>query len=119
MQKNYYKSLLGQVIYVLISGLQLLFIPNFLLATFGLEPTSEIWIRILGMLVLALSFYYYAIYKNGGKEVVRATVQGRLFFCTGLSILVIMSMVKPVLIIFAIIETGLSLWTLSEMRKVK
>ena len=119
MQKNYYKSLLGQVIYVLISGLQLLFIPNFLLATFGLEPTSEIWIRILGMLVLALSFYYYAIYKNGGKEVVRATVQGRLFFCTGLSILVIMGMVKPVLIIFAIIETGLSLWTLSEMRKVK
>lgn len=119
MQKNYYKSLLGQVIYVLISGLQLLFIPNFLLVTFGLEPTSEIWIRILGMLVLALSFYYYAIYKNGGKEVVRATVQGRLFFCTGLSILVIMGMVKPVLMIFAIIETGLSLWTLSEMRKVK
>ena len=117
MQKNYYKSLLGQIAYVIFSGLQLLFIPNFLLKTFGLEPTSEIWIRVLGMLVLALSFYYYAMYKNGGKEVIRATVQGRLLFCAGLTMFVILGMAKPVLIIFAVIETGLALWTLSEIRK--
>jgi hypothetical protein len=117
MQKNYYKSLLGQVAYVIISGLQLLFIPNFLLATFGLEPTSEIWIRVLGMLVLVLSFYYYAMYKNGGKEVVRATVQGRLLFCAGLVMFVLLGMAKPVLIFFAVVETGLALWTLSEIRK--
>ena len=117
MQKNYYKSLLGQVAYVLISGIQLLFIPNFLLKTFGLEPTSEIWIRVLGMLVLALSFYYYAMYKNGGKEIIRATVQGRLFFCAGLMMFVIFGMAKPVLIVFAAVETGLALWTLSEIRQ--
>ena len=117
MQKNYYKSLLGQIAYVVFSGLQLLFIPNFLLKTFGLEPTSEIWIRVLGMLVLALSFYYYAMYKNGGKEIVRATVQGRLLFCTGLVMFVILGMAKPTLIIFAVIETGLALWTLSEIRR--
>jgi hypothetical protein len=117
MQKKYYKSLLGQIAYVLISGLQLLFIPNFLLATFGLEPTSEIWIRVLGLLVLVLSFYYYAMYKNGGKEVIRATVQGRSLFCAGLVMFVILGMAKPVLIFFAVVETGLALWTLSEIRK--
>jgi hypothetical protein len=118
MQKKYFKSLLGQIAYVIFSGLQLLFIPNFLLATFGLEPTSEIWIRVLGMLVLALSFYYYAMYKNGGKEIVLATVQGRLFFCAGLVMFVLLGMAKPVLIIFAVIEMALALWTLSEIRKV-
>jgi len=116
MQKNYYQSLLGQMAYVLISGFQLTFIPNFLLATFGLEPTSEIWIRVLGLLVLALSFYYFALYKNAGKEIVRATVQGRLFFCAGLMMLVIFGLAKPVLIFFAVIETALALWTLSEIR---
>jgi glucose uptake protein GlcU len=116
MQKKYYKSLLGQVAYVIISGLQLLFMPNVLLQLFGFEPTSEIWIRVLGMLVLALSFYYYAMYKNGGKEVIRATVQGRLFFCAGLVMFVILGMAKPVLIGFAVVETGLALWTLSEIR---
>jgi hypothetical protein len=117
MQKNYYKSLLGQIAYVIISGLQLLFIPNFLLATFGLEPTSEIWIRVLGMLVLVLSIYYYAIYKSGNKEVVRATVQGRLLFCAGLVMFVILGMAKPILLFFAVVETCLALWTLSEIRK--
>ena len=117
MQKNYYKSILGQFAYVIISGISLLFFPNFLLGLFGIESTNEIWIRVLGMLVLALSFYYYAMYKNGGKEVVRATVQGRLFFCAGLVTFVILGMVKPVLLGFAIAETGLALWTLSEIRK--
>jgi len=117
MQKNYYKSILGQFAYVIVSGISLLFFPNFLLGLFGIESTNEIWIRVLGMLVLALSFYYYAMYKNGGKEVIRATVQGRLFFCAGLVVFVILGMVKPVLLGFAIAETGLALWTLSEIRK--
>ena len=117
MQKNYYKSILGQFAYVIVSGISLLFFPNYLLGLFGIESTNEIWIRVLGMLVLALSFYYYAMYKNGGKEVIRATVQGRLFFCAGLVTFVILGMVKPVLLGFAVAETGLALWTLSEIRK--
>ena len=117
MQTNYYKSLLGQIAYVIISGLQLLFVPNFLLGTFGITPTSEIWIRVLGMLVLVLSIYYYAIYKKGDKEIVRATVQGRLLFCAGLVMFVILGMAPPVLIFFAVVETGLALWSLSEIRK--
>ncbi len=117
MQKKQYTSMLGQFAYVIISGLSLLFFPNFLLGIFGLEPAHEIWIRVLGMLVLALSFYYYAMYKNGGKEIIRATIQGRLFFCAGLVAFVILGMVKPVLIGFALAETGLALWTLSEIRK--
>lgn len=117
MQKNQYTSMLGQFAYVIVSGVSLLFFPNFLLGIFGLEPANEIWIRVLGMLVLALSFYYYAMYKNGGKEVIRATVQGRLLFCAGLVAFVILGMVKPVLLGFAIAETGLALWTLSEIRR--
>ena len=117
METKPYTSLLGQIAYVLISGLQLLFIPNFLLGMFGIAPTSEIWIRVLGMLVLVLSIYYYGIYKSGDKEVVRATVQGRLLFCAGLVMFVILGMAPPVLIGFALAETGLALWSLSEIRK--
>ncbi len=116
MQQNHYKSLLGQMAYVLISGLQLLFVPNFLLGIFGIAPTSEIWIRVLGMLVLVLSIYYYAIYKSGNKEIVRATVQGRLLFCAGLVMFVILGMAPPVLIGFAVAEMGLALWSLAEIR---
>jgi hypothetical protein len=116
METKRYTSILGQIAYVIISGLQLLFVPNFLLGMFGIAPTSEIWIRVLGMLVLVLSIYYYAIYKNGNKEIVRATVQGRLLFCAGLVMFVILGMAPPVLIGFAVAETGLALWSLAEIR---
>ena len=117
METKRYQSLLGQMVYVLISGLQLVFIPNTLLAIFGIAPTSEIWIRVLGMLVLVLSIYYYSIYKSGNKEVVRATVQGRLLFCLGLVMFVVLGIAPPVLIAFAVAETGLALWSLSEIRR--
>jgi hypothetical protein len=117
METKRYTSILGQIAYVIISGLQLLFVPNFLLGMFGIAPTSEIWIRVLGMLVLVLSIYYYAIYKKGDKEIVRATVQGRLLFCAGLVMFVILGMAPPVLIGFALAETGLALWSLAELRR--
>jgi hypothetical protein len=69
------------------------------------------------MLVLVLSIYYYAIYKSNNKEIVRATVQGRLLFCAGLVMFVILGMAPPILIGFAVAETGLALWSLSEIRK--
>lgn len=115
MQKVY-KSLYGQLAYVILSGLQLLFIPNIMLATFGLPPTHEIWLRVMGMLVLALGFYYYAMARHGTSQVVRSTVWGRLFFCGGLVVFVLLGIAKPPLIGFAVVETGLALWTWWELR---
>ena len=116
MQKTY-KSLYGQLAYALFSGLQLLFIPNTLLAMFGLPLTNELWIRVLGMVVLAISFYYYAMIHHGTPQVVRATVYGRLFFCAGLIAFVLLGMGDKPLIIFAVIEIGLALWTWQEVKK--
>ena len=115
MQKTY-KSLYGQLAYVIIAGLQLVFVPNLLLGIFGFQPTSEIWIRVMGLLVLALSFYYYAMVNHGTPEVVKATVYGRTFFCLGLITLVIIGIAEPPLIGFAIAELALTAWTWSELR---
>ena len=106
----------GQMIYVLLAGLQLLFIPNVLLGIVGLEPTTEIWIRIMGMLVLVLSIYYYYMAKYGNDKVVWATVLGRLIFCGGLVVFVLLGLAKPALIGFAIVETGLAIWTWRELK---
>ena len=50
MQKRYI-SFYGQIAYVLIARPLLLLILNVLLGVFGFAPTSEIWIRVMGMLV--------------------------------------------------------------------
>ncbi len=116
MQKPYV-SLYGQLAYVVVSGLSLLFVPNLLLSLFGFPPTSDIWIRVMGMLVLVLSFYYFAMARHGNRVVVQSTVLGRLVFCAGLVGFVVLGMAKPALIGFALAETGLALWTWYELRQ--
>lgn len=45
-------------LYIAVLGIVLLVAPNILLGMFGLPNTTEVWIRIVGMLVLFLGFYY-------------------------------------------------------------
>jgi hypothetical protein len=116
MQKPYI-SLFGQMAYVLTAGPILLLAPNVLLPIFGFAPTNEIWIRVLGLLVIALAFYYYALARRGNRQTVNATVQGRLFFCGGLVAFVIIGLAPPALIGFALAETGLAVWTWWELRQ--
>ncbi len=111
-----YRSMYGQMVYVLLSGLQLLFIPNVLLGLFGLGEAHEIWIQILGLLVLVLTIYYYNIAKYGNEQLVMATVYGRLIFCAGLVMFVILGKAQLPLIGFAILETGLALWSWKEVK---
>jgi hypothetical protein len=116
MQKIY-KSLYAQVAYVILSGVSLIFFPNFLLKILGFEPTQEIWIRILGLLVLILSIYYDRLAKYGNDKTVMATVLGRAAFCTGLVLFVIIGIGKPMLLGFAFVESLFAFWTWQEVRK--
>jgi hypothetical protein len=115
MQKTY-KSLYGQMAYTLLSGLQLLFIPNMLLSIFGFEQTTEIWIRILGMLVLVISILYFGLATNGNDYLARLTIIERLIFCGGLIMFVLLGLAKTPLLLFAVFEIGLALWTWWELK---
>ncbi|MBK9736739.1 MAG: hypothetical protein IPO92_17970 [Saprospiraceae bacterium] len=99
MQKLNYLSLTVQGIYVMITGLQLIFIPATLLGMFGFEAPAEIWIKVLGILVLALVIPYYSINTSGNKEVVMSTVWFRLFVSAGFLFLVVSGQVKSSLLL--------------------
>ncbi len=119
MQSNRYMSLLVQSIYVLLTGLQLVFIPNMLLGIFGVEETFEVWIKVLGFVVISLSIIYYALHKSGGIEVVTSTVWARLFVGAGFIFLVVSGEAKPAMILFAGVDIATAAWTWFELKKVK
>jgi hypothetical protein len=43
--------------YLIALGLILLVVPNLLLGLFGIPATNEVWIRVVGMLLLILAYY--------------------------------------------------------------
>ncbi len=45
--------------YVLLLGAVLLVIPNVLLSIFQIEETDEVWIRIIGLLLIGYGAYYW------------------------------------------------------------
>lgn len=117
MKNAIYPSLLGQMAYVFGAGLALIFFPNVLLGIFGLPEANEVWIKIMGLLVLTLTIYYYFMAYSGNDTVAMATVYGRLFFCTGLILFVVFGIAELPLIGFALLEIGLALWTWRELKK--
>jgi type IV secretory pathway TrbL component len=117
MQKSRYVSLIVQSVYVVLTGLQLIFVPNMLLNMFDFGETYEIWIKVLGIVVLSLAFIYYAISKSGNTDVVRATVYSRLFVGAGFLLLAISGQAKMSLVLFAGIDIVTAVWTWMELKK--
>ncbi len=98
-------------IYLYALGLVLVVVPNLLLGLFGIPKTDEVWIRVVGMLVLILGYYYSQAARMGLSDFFRLTVVGRtavpLFFIA----FVLAGFAPPVLILFGVIDFAAAMWT--------
>lgn len=105
------KSMLVYGIYYLGAGATLLIIPNVFLGMLGLPPTDEVWIRVIGMLLFLLSFYYILGARNELRVFFKWTVYTRgsvfIFFIA----FVLLGFVKPVLILLGVIDLAGAIWT--------
>ena len=111
-----YKSLYAQMAYVLVSGIPVVLFPNPMLSLFGFAPTTEVWIQVLGLLLIAIAPYYYNMARHGTVPVVRATVQGRVFFSLALLVLVALGKGSWPLAGLAVSELVLAGWTARELQ---
>ncbi len=110
------RSMTVWTVYVLLLGAVLLFIPNVLLSIFQIEETDEVWIRVVGVVVLILGFYYSQAARKGLEDFFRLTVFGRtalLLFFIGF---VVAGFAPPVLILFGVIDFAGAMWTGHSLR---
>lgn len=102
-------------IYVLLLGAVLAVVPNFLLSIFGVAETDEIWINVLGVVLLVLALYYWDAARYETRNLYIASVLGRLFVVAAL--VVLWATGAPwQLLIFAAIDAAGALWTLTALR---
>ena len=99
-------------IYVIVLGVILMVIPNVLLAIFGLPATTEVWIRVMGMLVIIIGYYYIRASHNE-KEMIsfyRWSVHARSAVIIFFIIFVLFGLVKPILILFGVADLAGAMW---------
>lgn len=108
-------------IYVLLLGGFLVVAPNVLLKIFNVPETSEVWIRIVGMLILFLGYFEVraATAKKDMTVFFKWTVFTRSSVIVFLTVFVLLDYVKPILILFGVIDLAGALWTALALRSTK
>ena len=109
------RSLYAWSIYVAIVGVGFLLMPNVVLSVFQIDDAEEVWIRVLGLLVLALPILYVAAARVESPSMFMATVWFRWFIAAGLVVLALVEGPWQ-LALFASIDFLGGLWTFFAAR---
>jgi hypothetical protein len=113
------RSVFAFSIYLFGLGLVLVAVPNFLLALFGLPETHEVWIRVVGMLVLILGYYYCRAARGELTSFFRWTVHGRFAVLVFFLAFVALGWAPPILILFGVIDAIAATWTAQALRSTE
>lgn len=103
-------------IYLAVSGLSFILVPNFVLPLFGFAATNEIWIRVVGLLALIVGMYFLYSVRHADRHFFRATVYGRLMFFTGVTSFALLGWAGPLLVIFGLVDLAGAAWTWLALR---
>ena len=99
-------------IYIIVLGSCMLFIPNKALPLFGYDKPKDFWVRVFGLVVIALGYYYIAAAIKDIDQFFWITVYGRYAVVIGYLALVASKKAKKALITTAVIEAGGATWTM-------
>ena len=97
--------------YLLILGVVLIIAPNVLLTVFRMPITTEIWIRVVGVLVFNIGVYYLFAAKCEAKAFFQASVYTRTFVLVSFIVFATLDLVSPMLIFFGITDFVGGIWT--------
>lgn len=104
-------------VYLLLTGATLVLVPNLLLRTFTLAETHEVWIRVVGMLVMLIGFYYVQMSRTESTEFFRLSVYTRTAVIVFFTVFVLLGLVGAPLIAFGLVDLAGALWTWSSLRQ--
>lgn len=105
------RSVLVFGIYLIVIGLGFLIMPNPILGLFGMPATSEVWIRIMAVLLLILAYYYMQAARLEMKDFFRFTVHARAIVLPVFVAFVLLKLAEPTLIGFGVVDLLGAIWT--------
>jgi uncharacterized membrane protein len=113
------RSVLIFGLYLVVLGITLLVVPNFLLGIFFLPSTTEVWIRVVGMLILILGFYYTQAARKELTDFFQWTVTVRVSTILFFTAFVLLGFAGSALILFGVVDLLGALWTGLALRSSK
>jgi hypothetical protein len=98
-------------VYLFVVSPVLVCAPNFLLTMFGIAPTSEVWIRVVGVIAFNLGVYMWVAARHENKPFLEASVHTRGSVFCAFVVFALMGLASPMIVLFGLIDLGGGLWT--------
>ena len=102
--------------YVLVLGLALVVAPNLVLWVMRMPLTDEVWIRVLGVVVINIGVFYWIAAQTESVALFRASVVIRPLVLVWFSAFVALGLTGPMLLVFGAVEAAGALWTWLALR---
>ncbi len=103
--------------YVCVLGVLLIFIPNVLLAFAAMPPTGEVWIRLVGMVVLILGTFYVMAGRSGLTAFFRWSLVTRTTAVFVLLGFIFARLASPFILLFWLGDLAGAVWTFLALRQ--
>jgi uncharacterized membrane protein len=110
-------SMVVFAIYMALLCVLFILLPTTFAALFNLAPPDGLWIRILGMVMGILAFYYIMAVRAGDKSFYRWTFYGRLVVLPTFIAFVVLGTAPPIVLLFGAWDTGCGIWTGIALRR--
>lgn len=106
-------------LYLVVLGVILLVAPNLLLQLFFFPPTQEVWIRVIGLLLLILAFYDTQAARKELTDFFRWSVYARAPVIVFFAAFVWLGFASPALLLFGAMDLLGAMWTGLALRSEK
>lgn len=101
----------------ILGGIPMVAVPGAILGLLGVPPADDVWVRLWGMEVVVLGFYYVAAGRADLRPFFVASVWGRIAFCAALiGLVLLVSAPWQVLIVGGFDALGV-MWTLAALKR--
>ena len=103
-------------VYLFVVSPVLVFAPNFLLTMFGIAPTRDVWIRVVGVIAFNLGIYSWVAARHENRPFLEASVYARGSVFCAFAVFALMGLVSPMIVLFGMIDLCGGLWTWGALR---
>lgn len=98
-------------IYLFVAGAVLVVAPNFLLSIFRILPTSEVWIRVVGVAIFNIGVYAWVAAKHEDKSFLEASVYTRFVVFVAFTTFAVIGLASPMIVLFGVADLFGGIWT--------
>lgn len=102
--------------YMITGGIGFMIAPHPILALFSLSAGDDFWVRMVGVLVLAIGCYYLLVVRAGIVAFYRWTVPARYFVAGFMVLMFVLGKVGAPILLFAAIDAAAATWTWFELK---